>query len=705
MCGKHSPPAFRDGGNLVGEASGSSGEKARPASREFAGLELGGTREAVYHCEEHAHTVAGPLTGLIVFGVALAVLGVVVLFFAVLPGLVLLLLGAGTAGIAFAVDRRRAQEACANPPPLPLVPLVNTVEVVEWLSGNVRLENGDYTSEAEAVAGEIKIDMSAGDGRKRLELYRKKYNLPEDRPVKFTAGYAILSGEAGLEFLEGQQAVLENGLGASLGGDSADGHGLFPAAPGRTQGDWTLRVDYRLQKDRVTKDIPLWIVPSLVPASDRRTLEIDLHWNRLGSARRRLDLQLFDRIDLEVPASWGNVESISPGRVETSKSGGRRVIKWQRLKPGDEDSRKLAKGSRSRTLAIRFERPITEEAEPSGNGASQSGLSGTRDDKKKLTLSGTLEATFGGTLSGVTSVGLYLPGGGRGHQAEIKPQTKVRVDFDISLCTLRYQDDRVIPDENNADDRELGRNKADEFQRVVPDYRTVAELTNAISGDSYYVKSVVEHPPYRDDGRPNVVNHVWDIAGRRYEGVFPIDFDINLRGHEIGQGVASVFSGKSVAQVTVKGAHAKGITAGDMDDSLAGAVGATNEDDDDELLRRIEDTWTGLHGKVVQILAARAAAANGIRAIAAAEDVVPGEAVEPDGYSAQDAVIVDAEIVDSGPRHERLGNGEGAYRMTDLRKQRKAADDAVIAGRISEEIYRGIIARIAAEQAELGESS
>jgi hypothetical protein len=545
---------------------------------------------------------------------------------------------------------------------------VNTVEVVEWLSGNVRLENGDYTSEAEAVAGEIKIDMSAGDGRKRLELYRKKYNLPEDRPVKFTAGYAILSGEAGLEFLEGQQAVLENGLGASLGGDSADGHGLFPAAPGRTQGDWTLRVDYRLQKDRVTKDIPLWIVPSLVPASDRRTLEIDLHWNRLGSARRR-------------------------------------VIKWQRLKPGDEDSRKLAKGSRSRTLAIRFERPITEEAEPSGNGASQSGLSGTRDDKKKLTLSGTLEATFGGTLSGVTSVGLYLPGGGRGHQAEIKPQTKVRVDFDISLCTLRYQDDRVIPDENNADDRELGRNKADEFQRVVPDYRTVAELTNAISGDSYYVKSVVEHPPYRDDGRPNVVNHVWDIAGRRYEGVFPIDFDINLRGHEIGQGVASVFSGKSVAQVTVKGAHAKGITAGDMDDSLAGAVGATNEDDDDELLRRIEDTWTGLHGKVVQILAARAAAANGIRAIAAAEDVVPGEAVEPDGYSAQDAVIVDAEIVDSGPRHERLGNGEGAYRMTDLRKQRKAADDAVIAGRISEEIYRGIIARIAAEQAELGESS
>jgi hypothetical protein len=589
---------------------------------------------------------------------------------------------------------------------------VNTVDVVEQLSGNVRLENGKYTSTGEAVAGEIKINMSAKDGHRLLQLYRKKYRLPESDPVKFAAGFMMLEGEAGLEFVPGQQAVLDDHMGVLLGGDSANGHDLFPAVPGRTQGEWTLEVGYKLQDDRVPEDIPLSIVPSLVPGSDRRTLEIDLHWNRLGTEGRQLDLQLFDRIELEVPSAWGNVESFSPGRVEISRSGGRRVIQWQRLRPGDGDSRALAQEGKSLTLKIRFERPITEEPELPGNGTGDFRLAGDGENKKKLTLSGTVEATFGGTLSGLTGVGVYLPGGGRGHQPETKPQTKVTVTFDISLRTLRYQDDRVIPDENNADDREKARNRVDDFHGVVPDYRTVAELTNAISADNYYVKSVVEHPPYRDDGRPNVVNRVWDIAGRRYDGVFPINFDINLRGEEEGQGASSTFSGKTAAQVTVKGAYAKRTTpekdnAEDTNGAGANSEGSSvgEEKVGDELLKQIEDTWIGLHDKVTEILANRAAFASGARAIAAPDGgIVVGEVIEQDEDSASGTVIVDAEVVESGPAAAG-SDDDRAYRVADLRKQRQAADDAVVAGRISEETYRRIIARIEAGLRELRESS
>jgi hypothetical protein len=668
MCQEHSPLAYRE---AVRAPSGSTDEGARPTSREFAGLKLGRTREAVYHCEEHAHVVRGGLIGLI---------------------------------------QRLLAPASASRPPLPLVPHVNTVDILERLSGNVRLENGKYTSTVEAVAGQLKVNMSANDGRVRLQLYRKKYRLPESHPVKFAAGFVMLDGEAGLEFLPGQQAVLTDRTGVSLGGDSADGHDLFPADPARTQGEWTLGVGYELQDDRAPKDIPLWIVPSLVPASDRRTLEIDLHWNRLGAEGRQLDIQLFDRIELEVPSDWGNVEGVSPGRVETSRSGGRRVIKWQRLKPRDDDSRTPAQGGNSRTLTIRFERPITEEFEQTGVGTGDSTLPGDGDNKKKLTLSGTLETTFGGTLSGLTGVGLYLPGGGHGPQPEIKPQTTVTVTFDVSLRTLRYQDDRVIPDENNAGDREKARNRVVPFQGVVADYRTVTELTNAISADGYYVKSVVEHPPYRDDGRPNVVNRVWDITGRRYDGIFPIDFDINLRGDEVGQGTSSTFSGKTVAQVTVKGSYAKGTTvesenAEDANGARTNSEGSGAEEENfgNDLLKQIEDTWRRLHDKVTQILANRAALASGARAIAAPDEgVVLGEVIEQDDDSASGTVIVNAEAFESGAAaaqpHDR------AYRVADLRKQRQAADDAVIAGRISEETYRGIIARIAAELMELRES-
>jgi len=672
MCQEHTPFAYREAGKLVRAPSGSAGEAAKPTSREFAGLKLGRTREAVYHCEEHSHVVRGGLIGLI-----LRLLG-----------------GSGASRSA-----------------LPLVPHVNTVDILERLSGNVRLENGKYTSTVEAVTGQLKVNMSANDGRMRLQLYRKKYRLPESNPVEFTAGFVLLEGETGLEFLPGQQAVLTDRTGVALSGDSADGHDLFPADPGRTQGEWTLEVGYELQDNRRPKDIPLWLVPSLVPASDRRTLEIDLYWNRLGPEGRQLDIQLFDRIELEVPSDWGNVEGCSPGRVETSQSGGRRVIKWQRLKPRDDDNRTPAQGGNSRTLTIRFERPITEESEQTGVGTGDSTPPEGGDNKKKLTLSGTLETTFGGTLSGLTGVGLYLAGGGRGHQPEIKPQTTVTVTFDVSLRTLRYQDDRVIPDENNADDHEKARNKVDEFPEVVPDYRTVTELTNAISADGYYVKSVVEHPPYRDDGRPNVVNRVWDITGRRYDGIFPIDFDINLRGDEVGQGTSSTFSGKTVAQVTVKGSYAKGTTAEREKAEDANGAGANSEgsgtkeeDSGKELLKQIEDTWTRLHDKVTQILATRAAFASGTRAIAApAEGVVLGEVIEQDDDSASGAVIVDAGAFESDTASAR--SHDGAHRVADLRKQRQAADDAVITGRISEEIYRGIIARIAAELTELRESS
>jgi hypothetical protein len=606
--------------------------------------------------------------------------------------------------------------ASAARPSLPLVPHVNSVDVLERLNGNVRFENGTYISTVETVAGEIKVNMSANDGRRLLQLYRKKYRLPDSQPVKFVAGFVVLEGEAGLEFLPAQQAALKDRTGVSMGGDSADDHDLFPADPGRTQGEWTMKAAYELQDDRTPKDIPLWIVPSLVPASDRRTLEIDLHWNKLGPEGHELDLQLFDRIELEVPSSWGNVENTYPGRVEISRSGQHRVIKWQRLKPGDDDSRTRVKGSKSLTLQIRFERPITEAPEPPGNGMGDSTQHGD-DENKKLTLSGTLEATFGGMLSGLTGVGVYLPGGGHGHQPETKPQTKVTITFDISLRTLRYQDDRVIPDENNSEDREEARNKVDEFYGVLPDHRTVAELTNAISADNYYVKSVVEHPPYRDDGRPNVVNRVWDIAGRRYDGIFPINFDINLRGEEIGQGTSNTFSGRTAAQVTVKGAYAKRAAAEKENSENANGsareskeLNAEEESLGDELLKEIENTWKTLHDKVAQILSNRAAFATVTRAIAASAGDIPakdieGEVIEPDEDSAPTAVIVDAEVVESRPAATPPDDDDWAYRLTDLRKQRQAADDAVVAGRISEETYRRIIARIEAERSELKESS
>src|SRR5262249_36191766 len=140
------------------------------------------------------------------------------------------------------------------------------------------------------------------------------------------------------------------GTGISLGGDSADGHDLFPVDPELPQRESTLVIDYEVRDDRSPREIPLWIVPSLLPGSDRRALEIDLHWNRIGAPGRRLSLAVFDTIELQVPASWGNVEGFAPGQVEIGRSAGRRIIRWKQLKPDTP-------GASSLTLKLRFERP------------------------------------------------------------------------------------------------------------------------------------------------------------------------------------------------------------------------------------------------------------------------------------------------------------------------------------------------------------
>lgn len=725
MCQDHSPPAFRDAGRPVRVPNAAADDQARPASREFAGMKLGGTREAVYHCADHAHIVRSNLIGYI--GVGVAALGVIVLILSVLPGLVLMLVGAGLAGVTFGLPRLRDSWPNATRPPLPLVPDVNKVTVVEELTGTVRLDTVGYKSHPESVAGEIKVNMSANDGRRGLELYRKKHGrrklespwrkdpLPQDQPVQFSAGFALLEGELGLRFDPDQPAVLAGGTGLSFGDTSADTHDLFAAIPGRALGDWTLAAAYRPQDGRTPKDIPLWIVPSLVPGSDRRTLEMDLHWNQLGPRDNQRDLQLFDLIELEVPSRWGNVEGILPGRAEISRSGQRRIIKWQRLAPADNDGQDPLppnQRSRSRTLTIRFEQTITEEPGQSDSGTRESAE--PAEDEQRLTLSGNVEATFAGTLSGLTGIGLYLPGGGRGHQVQVKPQTKVRVHFDVSLGALRYQADRVVPDESNAEDRAMARNKADHFRGVAPDYRAVVELTNKISAEKFYVKSVVEHAPYRDDGRANVVNHVWDISGRWYEGVFPIDFDINIRGDEVGQGGYGVITGNTAVQVTVKGAYATGtattkVPIGDSPDSQPGSGEPDAADVDDELLRKIEETWTVLHDMVTETFAGRASLVNGSRAIPApGRDIVQGELIvteeDADADTEPDPGIVDGEVVRSAVVLQPFDD-DRSYRLAELRDQRKAADDAVIAGKISEEVYRGIVARIQADRRELGEIS
>ena len=67
-------------------------------------------------------------------------------------------------------------------------------------------------------------------------------------------------------------------------------------------------------------------------------------------------------------------------------------------------------------------------------------------------------------------------------------------------------------------------------------------------------------------------------------------------------------------------------------------------------------------------------------------------------------MVVDAEIIAEEPVVLRPANAR-SERAAELRKKQDDADDAVMAGRISEDLHRRLIDRIEAELRELGEQS
>jgi hypothetical protein len=647
----------------------------KPVSREFAELGLDDRQASGYHCAEHDHVVKGGMHGLIWAGVAIAVAGLIWAGVAiaavgiraglanVVAGGAVMLAGAGLAVGAYRAHRARMATEKSVRPPLPVAPSLKSISVRETLRGHVSLdEDGNYTSTSQRAAGTLEIAMAlAPSDRDRLRVYRSKYSLAAGDPVEFSAGFAVLKGELGLSFRpepELADMLLPGGTSLAFRG-SVTGHPLFSATPGQPAGHWRVRLPYALQGSRVPRNMPIWIVPSLVPSSDKRALVLELHWvpiepDRPGGERRTLKFKQFEKIDLTVPKSWGYVQSVSPvATVSNPDSEKFRTIGWAQLpSPGREASERRDEQRMERHAEEDGEAAASDTTQPRDSPQSTSQpppkrplraaedsaeadgawedddpaeavslitldgggrADGQGDGHQILTirfadkikpsdkLSGRLQASFVSTLSGITDARMFQSAGSpRLRPPKSTIELEVTIDFELSLSSVRYQDGWAVPNRDRL--------TVDRYPGVIPDFETVIELTNKLSEQGCYVKRVVENPP-RGSWRTDLVNRYWDIAGRRYHGIFPIDFRITLTGEEeYGSGVRPK-KGSTDAQLTVYGSYVNETMNGDVttEDELQRESGMAEEYEvtkEGQLTMKgqIEKEWGELHSIVDAIL-------------------------------------------------------------------------------------------------------
>jgi hypothetical protein len=491
----------------------------RLLGKEASGIGL--KQDQAYHCDECAHVPTGRRLAVGEAGVAAAAVGAIVVWLNLIAGLALLLVGGTLASAVYLQVRRRAAQAGVAMP-MQVRPKLDDLYLLEKLEARITLgPDGSYETKPSLVKGELKAVMVFGQpDRERLNRYLRKHSRAPGRDVRFSIGRLVLEGRVGIR--EGREfpgpiVALEGSTGTFP---------VFRAEDPHASSSWNLELHYQLSAEPDLSPGVVWITPSIVPESDRRALELEIQWIELGPDDAPLSLDVIELLQLMLPASWGNVEQASERAIQSTvpeDPDGRQVVEWRQLSPAEQERQ-----SGRLTLAVRFENQI---------------------DLKDV-VRGRLEAMMKGTLSGVDGICLYSPLGGRRSSLGASIRTRIEVDFDLSLASIRYQAVRIVPDRTENDDVS---GYLDEFG-VIPDDETVIELTNAMSEQGYYVKRVIENPP-RSGGQANLVQRYWDIAGRRYKGVYPIDFHMVLTGEEVHRGGIRPEQGTTKVRITVKGTY------------------------------------------------------------------------------------------------------------------------------------------------------
>lgn len=486
------------------------------------------------HCLDCAHNRSGPVGRWLAIGagaLGLAADGLIAFWLSSAVGLVLLAVGGIAAGVAFARARSDVARERAGMP-VPLHPKVADVEVTEELRGEITLggQGEDYRTVLEPVKGTISLTLTFGRPDRDRVLRRRRRTHLQDGDLRYCAGCVLLQGPFGVR--AGAQIA---GPLVELEGDARD-RPVFRPVDAPSSSPWKFARSYQLHAEPHISTGPIWITPSIVPDSDHHGLELDVQWVEFGpNDDKPLSLRLIELLRLDFPVSWGEIHdwgildevSALPRATIGLVPEGRRSIELKRLSPAKPG--KDAPSATRLTVSIRFRGQVDPEDE----------------------ISGRLTATMRGTLSGLTGVGLFNSLGGRRRYSGAAINTRVDVSFRLSLASIRYQAMRVVPDRAAEDnDRD---SFADNFA-VIPDEETVIALTNAMSEEGYYVKHVIENPP-RSGRRANEIQRYWDIAGRRYEGVYPIDFNIILTGEEFHSGGVRPDSGSTKVRIVVKGAY------------------------------------------------------------------------------------------------------------------------------------------------------
>ncbi len=477
---------------------------------EFSNLDLGQSHvgEEGIHCSDCVHYVK---TYKLIFQLAfwLTIIGLIlaaVVFWtqqilAITIGVLTITASIGLFYQGFSLQRHKYRQEIMNcRPPFPVIGKIRAIAVSEFFNGSIYLDShGQYTGSVDPPSGKIALTLQfTPRDRERLKVYRDKYERYFSEDLEFNAGFAVLQGVSNLTFDNPKACMPKRVNTLALTGKISEQPFLSGTGGGKDT-YWRIRENYSFTlDDNKTLFLPIQIVPSLVQEGAQKSIELVL---QLPPETYQLPIKAattrIEELSLHAPIELGKVEVADPspiiGMATADEISFTQMITWKGVG--------LSSGGRysqSKRFYIRFENTV----EPS------------------TILKGRLRIRFDGAFSGIDGVRTFYPLGNKREDLNSNRYTYLDVDFHLDLGGLRFQEAISVEERITR-------------EGIVPDYRVITAITNAISSAEFYIKRVIENPPRTSKVGAHITYRYWDIVGRFYDGVYPIDFHLVLTGEGV----------------------------------------------------------------------------------------------------------------------------------------------------------------------------
>jgi hypothetical protein len=408
-------------------------------------------------------------------------------------------------------------------PPVPVAPAIQRVALKEELSGTFTLsDQGEFKAEpVQSVKGALELVLHFADhDRQRLAAYCRKYFVRNRTKLPLHAGFVQCKEMATITFDDVTPAQMPQ-PGVLALRSQVEAHSFFTSKEPRPENEWKYTFPYTVKRpDDDPIPLPVQLVPNLVEDHGQLALELDLQLRPDITKYLDFETARIECFTLCIGAEAGPWLTAQPAPSKdtpatpgTTSSG--TVITWEHIGS-------LTKEQPVRAFHLRFAQI---------------------QDVPKIT--GELKIVFTGLLSGAQEVRFYQAWGQARTAPAVQRSTEVTISFDLSLNSLTTYPLCKLPEQVVP------------YSPVVLNADLIADLTTRLSAYGLYLHRIVENPSQPSRHYPQEGHQFWDIAGRHYEGIHPLDFHLVLTGQS---GTSSILQNELCVTYLVQGIVIDGTT-------------------------------------------------------------------------------------------------------------------------------------------------